>query len=869
MPLKHLFKFFSAEKKANSISANFDKIKEAAKTDPKILLKNFESSLRGLSNKKARNLLFRFGKNILAREKKLPPLLKLLFEFKDPLTLLLLTLALIAYFTGDLKATVVILTMVFLSIFLRFFQELKADKAAEKLKALIHTKIVVVRDGQKKEIPIETLVPGDIIHLSAGDMVPADVRLIESKDLYINQSSLTGESLPIEKNADVLCNSEPLDCENVCFLGTNIESGSAVALVVTTGKNTYLGNIAEKLVFKEPLSNFELGISKFTWLIMKIIFVMVPAVFLLNGFAHRDWLSALLFALAVAIGLAPEMLPMIVTVNLTKGATDMSRKKVIVKHLNSIQNFGAMDILCTDKTGTLTEGRVVLQKHLDINGEDSTRVLQMAYLNSYFQTGLNNIMDTAVIDHAEKNKLSDLKKEYVKIDEMPFDFERRRMSVVVKNKDGKHLLICKGATEEIFKLCGKAEINGKIVDFKKEPHHEKIKYDLNVDGFRVIAIAYKELADNRNDYNKNDEKEMTLLGFLAFLDPPKKSASDALAALKQNGISIKILTGDNELVAQKICREVGMNADNIMLGQDLEKLSEKELLKKIETTEIFAKLAPHHKEKIIQLLRQNDHVVGFLGDGINDAPALRAADIGISVDSAADIAKESSDIILLEQSLMVLKDGVIDGRKIFGNVVKYIEMFASSSFGNMFSVVGASFLLPFLPMLPIQIIVNNLLYDLSQSTIPTDNVDPEYLTKPRRWKVDHLKKTIFWLGPVSSIFDFATFFIMLFVFAGFANPELFRTGWFVESLVTQTLIIHILRTNKIPFLQSRASWPVTLSTTLAVAFGIYLTFSPIAYVFGFVALPLKYWIILTGLVIAYLFMTQFVKNYLVRKYRLN
>ena len=866
MNTKHLFKFFSKEKKPANYSTNFVAIKEASKTEPKALLKKFNSSLKGLDNRKAMSLLFRFGKNILVREKKQHPIIKLLIEFKDPLSLLLLALAVIAYLTGDLKATIIISVILVLSVLLRFFQELKADKAAEKLKALIHTKIIVIRSGEKKEIEIEKLVPGDIIHLSAGDMVPADVRLVESKDLYINQSSLTGESLPVEKNADVVCEKDPLDCENICFLGTNVESGSAVALVITTGKNTYLGGIAENLSCKEPLSDFEFGISKFTWLIMKIIFVMVPLVFLLNGFAQKDWANAIRFALAVAIGLAPEMLPMIVTVNLTKGAMDMSRKKVIVKHLSSIQNFGAMDILCTDKTGTLTEGRVVLQKHLDTQGEDSTRVLQFAFLNSTFQTGLNNIMDEAIISHAEINKLTSLKKEYKKIDEMPFDFERRRMSVVVENKAGKHFLICKGATEEIFKLCKNIDLNEKISNFKKELRHEKIKRDLNMDGFRVVALAYKELPGTQKEYNKTDESEMTLLGFLAFLDPPKKSAQMAITELKQCGVAVKILTGDNELVTQKICSEVGMDTTKILLGDQIENLSEKELLKKIEETEIFAKLAPHHKEKIILLLRKNGHAVGFLGDGINDASALRAADIGISVDTAADIAKESSDIILLEQSLSVLKEGVLDGRKVFGNVIKYIQMSASSSFGNMFSVVGASFFLPFLPMLPIQIIVNNLLYDISQSTIPSDNVDPEYLLKPRRWSVDRLKKFIFCFGPLSSIFDFATFFIMLFVFAGFTNPEVFRTGWFVESLMTQTLIIHIIRTNKIPFFQSRASLLLTLSTFLIVALGIYLTVSPLASTFGFVALPLKYWLILTGLMIGYLLSAQWLKLWFIKKY---
>ncbi len=836
------------------------------------LLKQFQTSIKhGLTRLEAKRRLTKFGKNEAVVEKKnFWP--KILFNnLRDPLSLLLVVLASISFLTKDYKATLMIGVMVTLSVLLRFFQEIKADKAAKELKAMVHTTVKVMRADKVTNLPLASLVPGDIIHLSAGDMVPADVILLTAKNLFVNQAALTGEPLPVEKNSNVNrqidCN--PLDLKSVCFLGTNIEVGSAIALVVSTGKNTYLGAIAKELTDIEPPTSFDLGIKKFTWLIMTFILVMAPLVFLINGLTKGNWLEAIIFALAVAIGLAPEMMPMIVAVNLSKGALNMSKKKVIVKHLNSVQNFGSMDILCTDKTGTITEGRVVLEKYLNVDGEPDENVLNYAFLNSYFQTGLNNLMDTSILKHTEVKKNIKIEKNYKKIDEIPFDFNRRRMSVVIENEQHEHILICKGALEEIIANSTHIQINEKILPITnvKAQIKKDIEDKLNCEGFRVVAIAYKKEPTNKNKYLPKDEADLILLGFLAFLDPPKATAKTTIANLKANGIKVMVLTGDNELVTKKICSEVGLETTNILLGSDIKNFNIEQLKIAIKDKQIFAKLTPLDKEKIVQALREMGHVVGFMGDGINDAPALRAADIGISVDSAADIAKESSDIILLEKSLAVLQDGVLEGRKIFGNIVKYIEMSASSNFGNMFSVVGASLFLPFLPMLPIQILTNNLLYDLSQTAIPSDHIDPEFLTKPRRWDISLIKKFIIFIGPISSIFDFATFGVMWFIFKSYANPSLFQTGWFVESLVSQTLIIYIIRTNKIPFLQSWPSKTLLITTLAIVAIGCYLPFSPLADTLRFTPLPSKYWLFLSVMIVLYFLLTQSIKTWFIRRYK--
>src|SRR5512135_3211623 len=743
---------------------------EKSRLDTDATLKDLESRLSGLSAAEVEARIKRYGLNEIAREKRQSPLLRLWDNVKNPLVLLLIALGVLSYLTGDLRAMVVIFVMVVLGVVLRFFQEMRADNAAEKLKAMVNTTATVVRDNVDTEVPLKLLVPGDIIRLNAGDMVPADLRVLSAKDLFLNQAALTGESLPVEKNAapasaDIR---NPMDLPDICFLGSSVESGTATGVVVFTGNRTYFGSLAASIVGQRQLTSFDKGINQFTWLMIRFIFVMVPAVFLLNGLSKHDWAQAFLFAMAVAVGLTPEMLPMIVTVNLSKGALAMSRKKVIVKRLNTIQNFGAADVLCTYKNGTLTEGHIILEKHLDVHGDESERVLQYGYMNSYFQTGLKNLMDEAILDHGHLEEDLKVKTDYHKIDEIPFDFQRRRMSVIVEDNQNQHTLICKGAVEEIMRLSPRVEIKGKVLDVQPEhdAHRKKLVADLNAQGFRVVAVAYKVMPGDNDEphYGTQDEADLTLLGFLAFLDPPKESATEALKRLHALNVDVKILTGDNEIITAYICKQVGMPVDKILLGSQIETLSETDLAEAASVTSIFAKLAPAQKEHIIHALQSQGHVVGFMGDGINDAPALKAADVGISVDSAVDIAKESSDIVLLENSLMVLEQGVIEGRRVFGNIIKYIKMAASSNFGNMFSVVGASAFLPFLPMLPIQVLTNNLLYDFSQTAIPTDNVDADWLVKPRKWTIGEIQRFILFIGPISSIFDYLTFFIMLFIF---------------------------------------------------------------------------------------------------------
>jgi P-type Mg2+ transporter len=766
----------------------------------------------------------------------------------------------------------VIFVMVVLGVVLRFFQERRADHAAEKLQAMVGNTATALRDGKDQEVRLERLVPGDIVQLAAGDMVPADVRILSAKDLFLNQATLTGEALPVEKKAappaaDIR---NPLELCNLCFLGSNVESGSATTVVIDTGKRTYLGSLANGIAGQRTLTSFDLGINKFTWLMIRFIAVMVPAVFLINGLSRHNWLDAFLFAMAVAVGLTPEMLPMIVTVNLAKGALAMARKKAIVKRLNAIQNFGAMDVLCTDKTGTLTQGKIVLEKQLDVNGAPSEKVLHYGYLNSYHHTGLRNLLDAAILDHEELEERLKAKDKYHKLDEIPFDFIRRRMSVVVEDRAGLHTLICKGAVDEVLSQCTRVDIKGQVspIGPEHDTNGRQIADELNGQGFRVIAVAYKEMpgASDARVYSVKDESDLVLLGFLAFLDPPKDTASEALKRLRGLNVTVKVLTGDNEIITTYICKEVGMPVEHLLLGSQIETMSESELATAASTTSVFARLAPAHKERIIRALQSQGRVLGFLGDGINDAPALKAADVGISVDSAVDIAKESSDIILLENSLLVLEQGVLEGRRVFGNIIKYIKMAASSNFGNMFSVVGASAFLPFLPMLPIQVLSTNLLYDLSQTTIPTDDVDADWLTKPRQWTVGKILRFILFIGPLSSVFDYLTYFLMLHVFKCWNNPALFHTGWFVESLFTQTLIIHVIRTNKIPFIQSRASWPLIATSFAVVAFGAWLTVSPLAKTLGFVPLPTGFWPFLAVMLLGYAVLTQVVKTWFVHRF---
>jgi Mg2+-importing ATPase len=842
---------------------------DAARKAGEELLRELRTAPGGLTQAQAEERARTTGPNEVAQEKAQGWPIRLLKIMRNPLVILLATLSAVSFATGDARAGIVMALMVALSVGLRFLQEARADAAAAKLKAMIHVTATVIRDGTAREIALRNLVPGDIIQLSAGDMIPGDVRVLSSKDLFVSQGSITGESFPVEKfhDPEAKAMSSPTELKNICFMGTSVESGTATAVVVTTGVQTYLGSMARTITGERVETSFDRGLNRFTWLMIKLMTVMVPLVFLINGFTKHDWKGAFFFAMAVAVGLTPEMLPMVVSVCLSKGALAMSRRKVIVKRLNSIQNFGGMDVLCTDKTGTLTEDRVVLMRHCNVAGRETEEVLLNGYLISHFQTGLKNLLDRAILDCPDFHGNVVLEK-YKKLDEIPFDFTRRMMSVLVEDPEGKVVLLTKGAPEEVFVHSSHFELDGKlspmdpllIVGLKEE------YANLSNDGFRVLAVATKDLS-GKQICSKDDERELVLRGYVAFLDPPKNSAARALEALHQHGVAVKILTGDNPLISRKVCKDVGLLADPMLLGGDVEKMSDPELGEAAEKTTLFARLSPAHKERVIRALRGKGHVVGFTGDGINDAPALRAADVGISVDTATDIAKESADLILLEKDLMVLEGGVTEGRKVFANILKYIRMGASSNFGNMFSVLGASAFLPFLPMAPIQVLTNNLLYDFSQVPIPTDAVDEEQVVRPRPWDIGEIQRFILFIGPISSIFDYTTFFVMLWVFQCWdpSRASVFQTGWFVESLMTQTLIIHVIRTNKIPFIQSRASLPLTLTTVSIMGFGMWLPYSSVASSLGFTRLPFLYWTILMLTLLAYVGLTQMTKVWLLRK----
>jgi P-type Mg2+ transporter len=841
----------------------------AASKDGEDLLQSLRTTPEGLTQSEAEERARTAGPNEVIPERRQSWVLRLLKIIRNPLVILLTALSTISFATGDARAGTVMAGMVVLSVALRFWQEARADAAAARLKAMIHVTATVLRDGNAKEMPLRDLVDGDIIKLSAGDMIPGDVRVISSKDLFVSQGTLTGESLPVEKFHDLESKAvtSPTELKNICFMGTSVQSGTATAVVVVTGLRTYLGTMADSITAEAPPTSFDSGLSHFTWLMIEFMAVMVPLVFFINGFSKHDWKSAFFFAMAVAVGLTPEMLPMIVSVSLSKGAIALGRKRVIVKRLNAIQNFGGMDVLCTDKTGTLTEDRVVLQRHCNVAGQETDEVLFDGYLISYFQTGLKNLLDRAILDCTEFRQQT-LVEKHKKLDEVPFDFTRRMMSVLVENPEGKAILLTKGAPEEVFHQCSHFELNAKL-----SPMHPELmcglreEYEsLSNDGFRVLAVATKEML-GKESCSKDDERDLVLRGYVAFLDPPKKSAAHAIEALLNHGVTVKILTGDNQLISRKVCGDVGLSADPMLLGEDVEKMSDDELGKAAEKTTLFARLSPAHKQRIVRVLRDNGHVVGFMGDGINDAPALRVADIGISVDTATDIAKESADLILLEKDLMVLEGGVIEGRKVFANIIKYIRMGASSNFGNMFSVLGASAFLPYIPLAPIQVLTNNLLYDFSQVPIPTDEVDEEQVTRPRPWNIKEIKRFILYIGPISSIFDYTTFFVMLYLFKCWdpSRAPVFQTGWFVESLMTQTLIIHVIRTNKIPFIQSRASWLLTVTTLSIMVLGAWLPYSPIASSLGLVHLPSMYWPILMVTLLSYMGLTQTIKFWLLRR----
>ncbi|HDF5715230.1 TPA: magnesium-translocating P-type ATPase [Klebsiella variicola] len=852
---------------------------DVAAMDDQEIWRAFDCHPEGLNEGEVAAKILKHGDNQIPAQKPSPWWVHLWTCYRNPFNLLLTVLGIVSYSTEDLFAAGVIALMVGISTLLNFIQEARSTKAADALKAMVSNTATVLRvvneQGESRwlELPIDQLVPGDIVKLSAGDMIPADLRIIQARDLFVAQASLTGESLPVEKVArsrDPL-QQNPLECDTLCFMGTNVVSGSAQAIVYATGGNTWFGQLAGRVSEQESEPNaFQKGISRVSMLLIRFMLVMAPVVLLINGYTKGDWWEAALFALSVAVGLTPEMLPMIVTSTLARGAVKLSKQKVIVKHLDAIQNFGAMDILCTDKTGTLTQDKIVLENHTDVSGKSSERVLHTAWLNSHYQTGLKNLLDTAVLEGVELEAARGLAERWQKVDEIPFDFERRRMSVVVKEQGDAHQLICKGALQEILNVSTQVRYNGEIVplDDTMLRRIRRVTDTLNRQGLRVVAVATKYLPAREGDYQRADESDLILEGYIAFLDPPKETTAPALKALKASGITVKILTGDSELVAAKVCHEVGLDAGEVVIGSQIEAMSDDELAALAKRTTLFARLAPLHKERIVTLLKREGHVVGFMGDGINDAPALRAADIGISVDGAVDIAREAADIILLEKSLMVLEEGVIEGRRTFANMLKYIKMTASSNFGNVFSVLVASAFLPFLPMLPLHLLIQNLLYDVSQVAIPFDNVDDEQIRKPQRWNPADLGRFMVFFGPISSIFDILTFGLMWWVFH--ANTvemqTLFQSGWFIEGLLSQTLIVHMIRTRRIPFVQSRAAWPLFAMTLVVMAVGIALPFSPLAGYLQLQALPLSYFPWLVVILAGYMVLTQAVKGFYSRRY---
>lgn len=866
------------------------------------------SSPSGLFEHDALERLQRYGPNEVSHDKAPHVIVQFLLTFKNPFVFVLLVLAVMNYVL-DIRvaepedrswiAVIILLTMVLLSSLLRFFQEYRSNQAAERLKSLVRTTTSVKRrlsDSSKsvaREIAMRNLVVGDIVTLQAGDMIPADVRLLESRDLFISQAVLTGESIPVEKydtlgdvsqksaNAVNQKTVDPLDLDDICFMGTNVVSGTATAVVVATGANTYFGSLAKNVVSqKRSETSFDRGVASVSWLLIRFMLVMVPLVYVINGWTNGDWMSALAFSLAVAVGLTPEMLPMIVSANLAKGAIEMARRKVVVKRLNSVQNFGAMDVLCTDKTGTLTQDKIILERHLDIHGNKDESILQLAWLNSFHQSGQKNLMDIAVVSHADERGPSAKLLQYSKIDEMPFDFVRRRLSVIVQDQAGSQMMVSKGAVEEMLSVCTHVQEGNTlhILDEKARANLLQKSQEYNEEGYRVLVVATRQIAaaDAKPQYKTADEAGLIVRGFLTFFDPPKDSAAPAIRALQEHGVAVKVLTGDNAIVTLKVCRDVGLDPGIPLLGNEIATMDDQRLNEAVKYTTVFAKLTPIQKSRVVKAFQANGHTVGFLGDGINDAAALRDADVGISVDSGADIAKETADIILLEKNLMVLEKGVITGRQTFGNILKYLNLTASSNFGNVFSVLVASALLPWEPMLAVHLLIQNLIYDISQMTLPWDKMDEDFLKKPRKWETPNIRRFMLWLGPTSSVFDMTTFVLMWTVYGagalyatngGDAGQSIMNSGWFIVGLVSQTMVVHMLRTRKIPFFQSTASLPVLLSTSIAILIGCYLPFSPLAPALGFVTLDLSYFYWLVATMVGYMTLTQIVKTIYIRRYR--
>lgn len=874
----------------NNQKVNYDLF--ARKTVANVF-ETFHTSKKGLSEKQASIARERYGDNKISYGKKTPFILEVLKAYITPFTLVLIGLGLTSITTDVLMAapadrdyfgSAIIFTMVIISGTMTLIQSVRSNHAAEKLKSLVKVTATVRRKNQFLELPIEEIVCGDVVKLSAGDMIPADVRLTVTKDLFVSQSALTGESYPVEKRAESQIEAQDSETsyENMVFMGSNVISGSAEGVVIATGNRTLFGDVAKSLSTKPDLTNFELGIKKTSFIFIKFMALMAPTVIVINGLTKGDWMEAFLFGLSVAVGLTPEMLPMIVTTNLVKGASRMAKKGTVIKNINSIQNFGAVDVLCTDKTGTLTQDKIILEYHLDCDGKEDSRVLRHAYLNSYYQTGLKNLMDVAIID-AAKNELDTTKINYQKVDEIPFDFDRRRMSVVVADNDGKTQMITKGAIEEMLRISSFVDFKGKVIPLTEKAKQEvleKVK-ELNSDGLRVLGVAQKTNPSVVGEFSVSDESEMVLIGYLAFLDPPKETTKQALETLKKHGVGVKVLTGDNALVTKSVCKQVGLESEELVTGEQIANLNEVQLADIVEKYNVFVKLNPQQKQRITHALKKNGHTVGFLGDGINDAPAMKAADVGISVDTAVDIAKESADVILLEKDLMVLERGIVSGRETFGNIMKYIKATASSNFGNMFSVLIASTFLPFLPMLPLQLLFLNMIYDISCISIPWDHMDKEYLDEPKSWISANIGKFMLWIGPTSSVFDITTYLLMYFVICPAMlggnyhtlSPAqqatfiaIFHAGWFVESLWTQTMVLHALRTPKVPFLQSRASFSMIAITTLEIAVGTIVPFTNFGRNLGMLPLPGNYWLWLFVTMVLYLALVTVVKRIYIRRY---
>ncbi|EMF0116684.1 magnesium-translocating P-type ATPase [Enterococcus hirae] len=857
------------------------------------LLNFFHSTDQGMKDEQIEESREKYGENSISYGKKTPFIVEALKAYITPFTLVLIALGVISFITEyvlaapgdkDLFGVIIIFTMVIVSGTMTLVQSVRSNQAAEKLKSLVKVTAAVKRNGDYTEISMEEIVCGDLVRLSAGDMIPADMRLLSAKDLFISQAALTGESYPVEKQA-IVYDDETLSetsYENLAFMGSNVISGSAEGIIVSVGNETLFGHVAQTLSEKPIKSSFEIGIHKTSMLLIKFMALMAPTVIVINGLTKGDWLEAFLFGLSVAVGLTPEMLPMIVTTNLVKGASVMAKKGTVIKNLNAIQNFGAIDVLCTDKTGTLTQDKIILEYHMDCSGKEDDRVLRHAYLNSYYQTGLKNLLDVAIIDEAKQTLATD-KINYRKVDEIPFDFERRRMSVVVEDTADKTQMITKGAIEEMLSISNYIDIDGivsPLTNEKRESVLAKVR-DLNEDGLRVIGVAQKTNPSVVGEFSVKDESDMVLIGYLAFLDPPKETTKQALKALKDHGVAVKVLTGDNELVTRSVCRQVGLEINELITGEKISEMDDRELAKVAENHEVFVKLNPQQKARLTTALRQNGHTVGFLGDGINDAPAMKVADIGISVDTAVDIAKESADVILLEKDLTILERGLLSGRETFGNIMKYIKATASSNFGNMFSVLVASTFLPFLPILPLQILFLNLIYDVSCISLPWDKMDKEYLHEPKKWEASSIGKFMVYFGPTSSIFDITTYLLMYFIICpavvggDFHTLDaqqkivfiaLFHAGWFVESLWSQTLVLHALRTPKIPFIQSNATFAMFTITTLGIVVGSILPFTGFGAELGLMPLPGTYWTWLVVTILAYLTLVTMVKKFYIKKF---